>query len=454
MSEKVENALTRLETIKKDLDKISKSFEENISAFTSTLSSGYEEIKSTGENIFQEGEKKIEEDTKEIQENLKKLEQEQKLELEQKLEAVKTTIITEMDRNQFNQKFEEITGQFNAILNEEKDGLIFFDENVAKMKSESQGMIQEASEKFGESLTAQNQINDQLHQKIAGLLQNVNETSTELLQNHEEGISTQLTQKYSELSTNFTKTQENLINELEAQSVQFSEMLEGQKNASNTLILESINMLMQQADSIKELLQNLLENERSQFSTSIETTKADSSQAFESHKETYNEVIAGVESLLSDILETKVDEVKTQLETGMMKKAFELMSLQEEQFARRKEELELAFSEKLVKSLENIEGTIEVTQDQMQTGIKDILTRIEELIHDQNKQMRDSFLENITTIADVVESYEGDFITIVDNTLLAHKNNVETIKAETEEFLMKAMEDFKLKMNELKENTL
>ena len=97
----------------------------------------------------------------------------QDLLLEQKLEAVKTTIITEMDRNvtelknilkelQFNQKFEEITSQFNGFLNEERDGLIFFDENVAKMKSESQGMIQESSEKFGEFLTKQNQINDQL----------------------------------------------------------------------------------------------------------------------------------------------------------------------------------------------------------------------------------------------------------------------------------------------------
>ena len=59
---KVENALTRLETIKKDLDKISKSFEEQFGEFNSTLSSGYEEIKSTGEKGFQEGEKKIEED--------------------------------------------------------------------------------------------------------------------------------------------------------------------------------------------------------------------------------------------------------------------------------------------------------------------------------------------------------------------------------------------------------
>jgi hypothetical protein len=386
-------------------------------------------------------------------------------EMGQKLDAVKTAIIAEIDKNvtelknilkelPFNQKFEEITGQFTTTLNEEQEGLTFFDENVAKMKTDAQGMISESTEKFGEFLTKQNQINDQLHQKTTTILQNINATATELFKNHKDGINAQLTQKYSEISTNFNETRENLINELESKSTQFAEMLEGKKNASSTLIMGSINMLMQQVDSIKELLKTSFENERSQFSTSIEKAKADSSQAFETHKEKYTETIAEVENLLSEVLETKIDEVKTQLETDMMKKAFELMTLQEQQFKEKTEELEFTFSEKLVKSLENIEGTIEVTQDQMQTGIKDILTRIEELIHDQNKQMRDSFLENIATVAEVCESYEGEYITIVDNTLSTHKNNLEKIKAETEEFLMKAIEDFKLKMTEIKNNTL
>ncbi|MFX1519519.1 MAG: hypothetical protein ACFFCD_06330 [Promethearchaeota archaeon] len=465
MSEKVENAFKRLETIKEDLNRISNSFEENFMSFNSTLSSGYEEIRSTGETAFQEGEKKLDDDVKEIQDNLKKQNSTMQEEITLKLEDTKTAIIAEISKDidelkgilkefKFIPKMDEVANQFTATLNEEREGLTFLDDNVAKMKTDAQGMINESTEKIGEYLTTQNQIDDQLHQKTTNILQDISNSSIELLKNHEDGIKTQLTQKYSELSTNFTNFRENLITELESKSTQFAEMLEGKKNASDTLIMSSINTLIQQVDSIKELLKTSFENERSRFSTSIEKGKADTSQAFEIHKEKYKETIAEVDNLLSDILATKIDEVKTQLETDMMKKAFELMNLQEQQFKEKAEELEFAFSEKMVKSLENIEGTIEVTQDQMQTGIKDILTRIEELIHDQNKQMRDSFLENIATVAQVCESYEGEFITIVDNTLLAHSRNTQKIKAETEEFLTKAIEDFKLKMNEIKENAL
>ena len=129
MSEKVEDALTRLETIKEDLNRISKSFEENFGAFNSTLSSGYDEIKSTGENVFQAGAKKIEEDAKEIQENAKKQNSIMQEEIGLKLENAKTAIISEIDKNvtelknilkdlKFVPKMDETISQFNMFPEE------------------------------------------------------------------------------------------------------------------------------------------------------------------------------------------------------------------------------------------------------------------------------------------------------------------------------------------------